>query len=112
MHDPTLVNDHLTELIAQRGRIEQAMAHYLAASRLGEATAVEQTAAHRLLDVLLAGPEGKRSSAPLDDPAIRQFADRFGDGLSPILRDIFGSELQDAVVAHCVDRYWAGLRRV
>lgn len=110
MHTDMLVHDHLTELIAHREGVEEAMARYLAAVDQGDATGQEKTAAHRLFDVLLASFEGKARPAADDDGAIRRHAGRFGDGLSPILKDVLGDDLPDSFVARCVDRYWAGLR--
>lgn len=110
MHSDRISHDHLTELIACRDAVETAMAHYLAGRHQGVATDDDKDAARRLFDVLLTGDAG----GAIDDPAmaegLRRHASRFGDGLSPILRDALGAEVPEAFIAGCVDRYWRSVR--
>ncbi len=110
MHSDMLSHDYITELIDRRAAIEAVMAQYLAGPHQGLATEQDKASAHRLFDVLLAGLNGGGAAATLDDSAIRRHASRFGDGLSPILKDALGAEVPEAFVARCVDRYWSGLQ--
>lgn len=110
MHGDMLSHDHLTELITRRKTIEAVMAQYLAGLHRGHATEADKAAAHCLFDILLDGLGGSVETPPVDTGAIRRHASRFGDGLSPILKDALGPDVPDAFIARCVDRYWAMLQ--
>jgi hypothetical protein len=110
MHSDTLSHDHLPDLIIRRPAIEAAMAQYLAGLHQGVATEQDKSAAHRLFDALLDGLNGGGEAPPLDDAGLRRHASRFGDGLSPILKDALGPDVPDAFIARCVDRYWRVLQ--
>lgn len=106
MHSETLSHDHLSDLLARRDRIEAVMAQYLAGPDQGHATEQDKVVSHQLFDVLFDGLNGGGEAPPLDDG----HASRFGDGLSPILRDALGPDVPEAFVARCVDRYWRTLQ--
>jgi hypothetical protein len=110
MHSDTLSHDHLPDLIARREVIEAAMAQYLAGLHRNHANDDDKAAARRLFEIVLTGLEGKANAPDLHDPLIRRHASRFGDGLSPILKDTLGADVPDAFIARCVDRYWAALQ--
>lgn len=110
MHNDNMSRDYLPDLIIQRAAIEATMTHYLAALDRGRPAEANKPMIHRLFDVMLGGLKGDATPPPLDDPGIRRLASRFGDGLSPILRDALGDEVPDAFIARCVDRYWASLQ--
>lgn len=110
MHSDMLSQDHLPALIARRDIFEAVMSQYLAGSHQGCATEEDKSAAHRLFGILLDGLEGRAKAPLLDQPAIRRHASRFGDALSPILRDVLGAEVPEAFIARCVDRFWATLQ--
>jgi hypothetical protein len=110
MHSDMLSHDHLPDLIARREVIEAAMAQYLAGLHQSHATEDDKAAAHRLFEIVLDGRDGVAKTPALHDPAIRRHASRFGDGLSPILKDTLGADVPDAFIARCVDRYWAALQ--
>lgn len=110
MHRETRSHDHLTELIARRPLIEAVMAQYLAGAHQGHAGPEEKRAARLLLALTIDALRDGADTPPVDDPAIRRHASRFGDGLGPILRDALGPDASDAFVAHCADRFWMTLR--
>lgn len=103
-------NRHLSALIGSRDKVEAEMAQYLAGRHRNCATDEHAIAAHGLVDVLLDGLAGSGDASPLNPPSIRQYASRFGDGLSPVLRDVLGPDLPDAFLARCIDRYWVSLQ--
>ncbi len=108
MHSDTISHDHMADLIIQRASIEATMTHYLAGS--GRPAEANKAVVRRLFDVLLGGLQGGGEAPPLDEPDIRRLASRFGDGLTPILRDALGPDIPDAFIARCVDRYWGSLQ--
>lgn len=108
MHSDTISRDHASDLIIHRAAIEAAMTHYLAAA--GQPAEANKPVVRQLFDVLLGGLEGGGPAPRLDEPGIRRLASRFGDGLSPILRDALGADVPEAFVARCVDSYWRTLQ--
>lgn len=110
MHSEILSPDNMAVLVSCRATIENAMAQYLADSRQGYAAEDEKAASHQLFEALLGGLSGEAEALQLDDWAVRRHASRFGDGLTPILKDVLGPEVSDIFVARCVDRYWATLQ--
>ena len=110
MHSDMFSHDNMPGLLARREIVEAAMSQYLAGSHQGHAGAEEKAAAHRLFGIMLDGLCGAAETPPLDDPAIRRHASRFGDGLTPILKDSLGERASDEFVGRCSDRFWAMLR--
>ena len=89
-----------------------AMARYL--SQSGAPSSNDTTAARILLDATLASLAGQQASARLviDEDHIKHYLSRFGDGLSPILRDILGAQVPTSFVSRCVDGYWRTVNRL
>ena len=110
MHKDMLSHDHLAGLIARRDTIEAAMSQYLAGARQAHAGDEDKAAAHLLFDILLDGLHGVANRPSFEDPVIRRHASRFGDGLTPILKDALGADVPDDFVARCVDRFWVTLQ--
>lgn len=108
MHTEISPNASLPVLNEQRANIEAAMARYLAGpDDDGDAAS---SAAHQLFEVLLDALEGSPTTLKRVDPGLRRYASSFGDGLTPVLRDVVGADASDAFIASCVDRYWEQLR--
>lgn len=110
MHREILSPEDITVLVKCRASIESVMAQYLAGIHRDCATDEEKSASHRLFETLLRSLRGEAEAPHFDDFAIRRHASRFGDGLTPILKDVLGPEVSDIFIARCVDRYWATLQ--
>ena len=105
MHSDMLSQDDMTVLAQRRDTIEAVIAQHLIGRHQSGVGADEKSAARLLFDVLLAGLTDRTS--PVDHMAVRRHASRFGDALSPVLRDVLGPDVPDGFIARCVDRYWA-----
>lgn len=110
MHRDILSPDNIAVLVSCRATIEKVMAQYLAGIRQGCANDEEKAASHQLFETLLGGLRGEAEAPHFGDLAVRRHASRFGDGLTPILKDVLGSEVSNVFIARCVDRYWATLQ--
>lgn len=110
MHSDTISHDYLPDLIIRRAEIEATMAYYLARNNPGQPGEEEKQAARRLFDVLLDGLDGGGKAPSIDQAGLRRHASRFGDGLSPILKDALGPDVPESFIARCVDRYWRTLQ--
>lgn len=108
MHTDLHSRDYSRLLSERRATIETAMADYLSGSS-GYAGDQQRAAAHQLLGVLLAALAGSRNGHRID-AAASSWASRFGDGLSPVLKDVFGVDVPESFIAGCIDSYWAALR--
>ena len=99
-------------LAARRCELEAAMALYLAGSEASEPSLQDSEAAGRLVDVLLAslGESADPIPSPGDAPLPRHYYSRFGDGLSPVLKDIMGPVADQAFLARSIDGYWRAVR--
>ena len=106
MHNAISFKDPSSLLNERRDVIEAVMAQYLASAHQGSATDEERSAAHHLVGLLIARLDGETSRLPLDPMSVRRHASRFGDGLVPILKDVFGTEVDDAFFVRCGDCYW------
>ena len=106
MHTELHKRDHASHLMARRADIESAMARHLAPSD-DPVSDQDRFAAGQLLDALLGAIDGSPQGGLIDDPKLRPYVGRFGDGLSPVLKDVFGAEVPEDFVARCIDRYWA-----
>jgi hypothetical protein len=104
--------DNVTELIAaldeRRADFLIGMAGYLTDHDLPLLSNEPRRAAGALLDLLIAALRDDRLSG--GGALIALHASRFGDGLSPVLRDTLGADLDDRMIALCVDRFWHALR--
>lgn len=101
--------DYLSLLSARRETVEAIMAHYLTPAHADPAEE-EKSAAHLLLGIVLDGFDGAAEAPTLDQPFLRRHASRFGDGLTPVLKDVLGPDVPDAFISQCVDRYWRRLK--
>jgi hypothetical protein len=105
-------NTHRPEdlLIERRAAFEQAMARHFA--RPGEPTAADRRAATQLAGLLIASLDGAPdgTAAAPDDRDVAAYYGRFGDALSPILRDVLGTDLPRAFLARSIDGYWRSVR--
>jgi len=99
-------------LKSRQADIEAAMLRYLCADVPPAEAAETGAAAKRLVEFLIASLE---NSDTLPDEAIvpnefRAHFSRFGDGLRPIIKDIFGDAADDPSLARITDGYWHAVR--
>ncbi|WP_380872142.1 hypothetical protein ACFB49_30920 [Sphingomonas sp. DBB INV C78] len=110
MSNQLIDSDILTCLGSRRGAFEEAMAGFLA-EQGSSAPGSEDRAAARLLFDLVIASLGGAAFPPSKGGTIQQrYLSRFGDGLVPVLKDVFGSDQPITFLAHCVDGYWRGVR--
>lgn len=96
-------------LVARRPEIEAAMARHFAGAPPSEPSALDRQVAAELVGLLVGSLSGGATGlVPL--AADRRHQTEFGDGLTPILRDVLGDAADPPFLARCVDGYWRAIR--
>ncbi|MDE8654250.1 hypothetical protein [Novosphingobium album (ex Liu et al. 2023)] len=107
------LSDVSTELLrARRQDIAAAMARYLAEPDAIEPSAEDNQAANSLVDAMIASFSDPDAAAKLlaAHPVSRPYYAQFGDGLTPILRDVMGEAADPSFLSRSVDGYWRAVR--
>ena|SRR6218665_2307834 len=112
MTGPSTMIDAAALLSARRAEIAAAMARYLTGSGNEEPTRQDSDAAARLVDILITAlrEPGMAATAVAGRQAAERYYSRFGDGLSPILKDILGADADAALLSRTIDGYWRAVR--
>jgi hypothetical protein len=112
MNSSSQKNDPVRLLANRRTHFEDAMARYLAGSPEIDPSAEDRDAATLLAGALIASlHDTDRAGAALAVGTVAQpYFARFGDGLSPILKDILGSEAPPSFLSRSIDSYWRAVR--
>lgn len=99
-------------LTERRTHFEDAMARYLAGSSEIDPSAEDRHAATQLAGALISSlDDTDRAGAALAVGTVAQpYFARFGDGLSPILKDILGAEAPPSFLSRSIDSYWRAVR--
>lgn len=99
-------------LKSRQAEIETAMVRYLCADVPSAKVTETGAAAKRLVEFLIASLE-KSDTVPGDATVPNEFRahfSRFGDGLRPIIKDVFGDAADDRSLARITDSYWHAVR--
>lgn len=113
MHNDNPLASAVAMLDERREIIVAAMARYIARPDRGTPTDEGMEAAKMLFDATLAMYSGSDAQAPLGLPAnVDRYVSRFGDGLLPILKDVFGPDLPTTALSRMIDAYWRAINGI
>lgn len=105
--------DNPAELLdARRSEIEASMAQHLTGSLDDAPSPEDSDAARHLVGILIASLRGSEemTSPRAAKPVAQRYYSQFGDGLSPVLKDVLGTEADAALLAGAIDGYWRAVR--
>jgi len=109
MNNPISEAEAFGLLQDRRAAFSAAAASSLAGAGINGVTDGAATA--RLLDMTIAGYEGRLAPEAAARGLPRAAYSLFGDNLVPLLKDVLGARLPVAFLARCVDAYWRGAAR-
>ncbi|MBV1692135.1 hypothetical protein KRR38_31825 [Novosphingobium sp. G106] len=101
-------------LIERRAEFEEAMAQNFAGSPEAVPSVQDRQAVRDIYELLIAVLNGKDGISAVESPDAfsATYYSRFGDALSPILRDVLGDSASQSFVAKAVDCFWGAVRAV
>lgn len=109
---PSTMTESAALLSARRAEIAAAMARYLTGSENEEPTREDSDAASQLVEILIAAlrEPGTAAATIAGRRVAERYFGRFGDGLSPILKDVLGADADPALLSRTIDGYWRAVR--
>ena len=98
-------------LVRNRERLQNALAQRLETAQPDAPRHEAGKAANILFGAVLTGMGQTHDSSPERRPGfLRRYAAEFGDGLTPVLKDVLGAAVPRSALARAVDGYWQAAR--
>lgn len=106
------IQHHLAQLGDRANDFALTMSHYISEHDELRLSTQDLAAARSLADNLVAylKQDGEEQVPPIRRELVGPYVSSFGDGLTPVLKDVLGDGVPPAFTALCVDGYWRMIR--